>query len=438
MKSSILVFIIVSMASRLWAAEMVLSLPEVLRRGLAYSQEVKQASSQVKEAKESISEARSAIFPQIDGKVNATALQKPTTGVSTVSTSSGIFGSSEQYTAALTLAQPLYTGGLFSATLSRLKTEEEKARQNYFNVKQEQATRLISAFYAVAQAQEQLVSAQENQAILKAYLGVTSRYEKIGRVRSTDRMQASVNLGLSSSEIIQLTSALEQRKEELSILLGEKKPHSIRTEFEPTLPALQPLPLEQVMDAAIKNNPALKSAELEVERSEYLRDIDFASDHPRLDLTGEAGYQSPTRPEWLNDSSKYYSVGLTLKIPLFSGLSTLSKEKVYSERKYQVERVLEITRDGLQTRIQGLLLSLNSTLGQLKIVQDAAKQAREALTLANKGYQSGVVSSSDILNFQRSRYDTDKQLITAQFSYLQNLAALRKEMGIDLEKVYEK
>lgn len=416
--------------------ESALTLPAAIQKGLSFSPEVRQAESVVHENQEKITGARGALFPTVNGKVSATTRQNSTTAA-TVSNSTG-GNSSEVYNAALEFTQPLYTGGSFSSGLNTLKVDEEIARQSYFKTKQDQTERIIIAYYELVKMRQLLRAAEENEGILSSYLGITSRYEKIGRLRSTDRMQASVNHSLSLIDIEQVKTNLSQKLQEMRVLLGVGADVLILPQFEITIPSVNILSEQEALKTALTNNPAARVAELKVERTEYAKEYDLSTDMPSLNLSGAAGYQSPDRPRWFESTSQYYAVGLNLTVPLFSGLTSFSKRRLHNERFYQAVKEAEVLKNSLRATIPNLLSTLRSLYQQLKITQTAATQSREALNTANKGYQSGTVSSSDILNLQRSRYETEKLFIQAQINYLENLVALRKSLGIDLEKAYAK
>ena len=53
-----------------------------------------------------------------------------------------------------------------------------------------------------------------------------------------------------------------------------------------------------------------------------------------------------------------------------------------------------------------------------------------------KEYRQGMVTSTDIVTLQTTRYQAETQFLTAQFSYLKQIVNLRHDLGVDLEKTY--
>jgi len=324
-----------------------------------------------------------------------------------------------------------------TAGLNYYKAAEDLSRQNYFNVKQTVVLNLISAFYVLAQTQELLDAAESNREILKSYLEITTHYEQIGRSRTMDRLQAQVNYSLSLSDVETDVNNAKAAESNLNRLLGESNDRAVRPDFKARINPIAPLTLDQAFDAGLKNNPTIRSAQITLEQVGYSKNLDLAQDMPSLNLVATDGYKSPDTSTLWNASSNYYSIGLNLTVPIFSGFSSFAKRAVYGEQSYQAERDLQTAKDALRNSLQVALSNMKSAQIQLNLAQTSVKEGREALDIANKSYRQGIASSLDVLNLQNTRYNAEKTFINSEFNYLQALLTLRQQMGIDLEKAYE-
>lgn len=190
------------------------------------------------------------------------------------------------------------------------------------------------------------------------------------------------------------------------------------------------------MAAIEENNPEIQIAELERRRQDYNNALDFVTHKPKLRIEGAWGVRSDERPNWFEEESRYYSVGLVLEVPLFSGFASFAKRRVHTELNRQLERSVEITRLALRERLQAAVTALTSEFTRLTVAQTAAQQGREALSLATGAYRQGTASNQDVLNAQQTRYRSEQVLILSQFNYLRSLLSLRRLMGEDLEKTY--
>lgn len=434
MNKKVLVLILLSQST--FAAPMPLGIKDALKKGISYSAELKKAQSQVKGAQAETSENRGALFPTINGVGTFTNEQRSATYTSSSLTSSTSGTNANTYKLGLTLSQPLYSGGLLTNGLSYYKTSEDIATQNYFSVKQETVYNLVSAYYNLVQSQQLLDAANSNKEVQKAYLDIVSRYERIGRARKMDLLNAKVTYTLAQFTQTTVENNYKNATDVLNKLLGDQNDVEYKATFSVVINPLSKITLDTAYQLALKDNPTIKAAQLKLEQVEYSEGIDLSTDMPSLSLVGTGGYQSPDTASVFSSTSQYYSVGLSLTVPLFSGLSSLSKRTQYAEKKYQAEKDLQIAKDTLRTNLESLIHTIDALKTQLELAQASAKEARVALDLANSAYKQGVASSQDVINFQKTRYETEKNFITTQFDYLKNVLQLRQYMGIDLEKAY--
>jgi outer membrane protein len=412
-----------------------ISLNEAIKKAEDYSPDVKQADSAVKQAEDNLDKARSAFFPTINAVGMAQTHQNPST-YSTASVPSLTSYNGDTYQAGLTLSQPLYAGGGLTSGLGLYKSNVDQAKQNLFNIKQTLLLNLMSAYYNLVQSELVLKAAQSNRDILKAYEAITRHYAAIGRARRMDDLQALANYSLSLVDVEQVNNTLKISQATLNRYLGETKDTSVQTNYKVVVNPIGDLNLDQALDAGEKNNPMIMLAKITIEQADYNKGIDLATDMPNAIFSATGGYQAPDVPDLWQSSSQYYTAGITLTVPLFSGLSSISKRKQWGEVKYQAEKALQTARDTLRVTLAGALDNVRSAQTQLDLAVQAVKQADVALDLATKMYREGTAASTDVINLQTTRYNSEKIFITSQFTYLSALLSLRQQMGIDLERAY--
>jgi len=413
----------------------VLPLSGVVRKGLEFSPEIKKAEAEWHSTRSNTDQAERSLFPTLD--FNATATMKDDAARLDGQSSFRQLSSNESYDANIQLVQPLYRGGLILDGIATMRLAEEISRQTWFKTRQEVVEALVSGYYRLAETERRLKVAEDHSEVLKSYADIVARYEKIGRARRMDRLQAVVNLSLVESEKVKLKrdriAASDALKRQLGLSEGGAP---LEGQLQVTVAPSAPVQLEEAMATALKNNPEYLSAELKEQKRGYDNSLEFASDRPTLDLKASVGYLAPDRPEWFKEDSRYYSIGLSLKVPLFSGFSSFAKRSGHKELLKAEAKQVEITRLNLRQSIQAALEDLSSEYVRLNAAETAAAQGREALQLANTAYRQGTASSQDVLNAQRTRYDSERVLIESQFAYLNALLKLRGLMGVDLEKVY--
>lgn len=412
------------------------SLKEVIQKGIENSPVLKKSHAAWKEAQNLVSKSESLLLPNISANAIARTRQDPS-----ILRQSGVaaFSAREEYNAQLIMSQPLYTGGALLNGIGKFRADEEIARQKYLASKQDVILDLISTYFDLAQKESLYLVAKEQTEILANHAKITARHETIGRARTMDRLQAAVNLTVSEGEVAKLDGERVVAANNLRRLLGveiSREPWGAPFPF--TITPIAPLKRDEAYRLAEQNNPEFQAQVLARSQQEYSNALDWVEDLPSLRLEGALGYRSFDRPSWFDESSRYYFVGVNFTVPIFSGLSTLAKRRVHAESLNRVDQEIHEMRLKIQSELDEALQSVELTASRLEDSQRAAKQARQALSLANTGYQRGVATHQDVLTAQNTRYNSEKLLIETQYNYLKSLATLRKLMGVNMEQTYAK
>jgi len=413
-----------------------LTIEGAIKKGLSYSPDIQKAEDNLKAATATLNKAKGAFFPTINAVGAATNKTNSTTSPNSTVPSTVSSANGDTYQAGLTLSQPLYSGGALTGGLGLYKSQEDLARQALFLSKQTLLQSLLSAYYALVQSEMTLEAAQSNRDINKAFVDITNHYARIGRSRKMDELQSQANYSLSLVDTEQNQVLLYTNQANINRYLGDPRTTPVKSSYRVTINPIGNLTLDQALETAGKNNPTILTDVLNVSIVDYNKQVDLSLDMPSLSLAATGGYQAPDVPDMWISSSQYYSVGLNLTVPLFSGLSSISKRSIYENQKYAAEKQLQSDKDNLRVLIETAMNNIKSTQIQLDLAVRSVKEARQALDLANKGYKEGTAAVTDVTANQTTRYNAEKIFITAQFAYLSALLTLRQQMGIDLEKAY--
>ncbi|MAV90398.1 MAG: hypothetical protein CL676_03190 [Bdellovibrionaceae bacterium] len=416
-------------------AERQLGLAQLIQKGLKYSPQIQKAESEMKISKAEFSQTESAIFPTVSAR--ASAKNRKLT-LSSFGQSSGAVRQN-LYEASLEASQPLYVGGAITSGLARAKLGRESAEQSYFIQKQNFLSELISTYLDHSENEEKLRQAQINRDFLANYAKIAKNYASIGRTKSIDRLQAEANLASSESTILEYESNLEISKSKLLKLIGfEDRTQDVSVVTKMELQPIEKMKLKESLEKALAGNPELKKAEIEVRKQKYDNDLDLTTDRPRLTLDGSYGYTSPNREDWFQEDRNNYTVGVSLTVPLFSGLSSLAKKRAHSEKLYQKEKDLALVQDEIRRSIATAIQVLDHDFQRIKSLKTAVELGRKAMDSALKDYRRGLVSSTDVVQIQNNRFQSEVKLVQASVSYMKQVLSLRKDLGIDLESAYLK
>ncbi len=412
-------------------ADPAIALADAIRKGLAFSPEIQKADSEKRAADDGYKIAQSKLFPTVNFKASG-GTQKRSSAFSRT----GIPGSvNETYDARIEAEQVLFQGGVVVAGLSAAKLERDVKVQRVFATKQEYTYKIIDSYLTAAEAQVLLEISKENRQVLKAYADITARYAAIGRSKNIDRLQAEASYNLSEAQVLQSESELERNRQDLLRLLGS--PEATQP-LDTQIPAqsVETGGLDQLYKKALENNPEIKALQLEVESLKYANRVKMSTHRPKLTLNGTYGYGSPDRVDWIEKNSELYSLTLNLTVPLFSGFSSFAESDSYTQILIQKEKDLQIKQIEIQKSLAKALATVKREFSRLKLTQASAASSKRAMDAGIRDYRNGLLSSTDVLNIQRTRFEADRQYTTAQFSYNRQVLSLRRDLGIDLEKAY--
>lgn len=432
------ILIVTSLALNATAQTRELDIKTAVLLGLSNSPEIKQAESRRKEIRSQAWQLKSELFPEISARatserrMNSGAIRtiNPTT---TVNTSQMPFTT---YLAALDLKQPIFTGTALISGWKLSAALKDSAEKEYYAAQQTVVRNLVNAFYDYAAANDYYRAARTNLQTLQSYSQSMARYAKIGRGREMDRLQASVNTSLSD---IDSQNALQRQQESelhLKTLLGVGTSEQISANFNFEVQSIDPITIDQAVDLALKNNPRLILLQRAIREAELQKDVEMATDLPSLFFLASYGTQALERNDLFQANSDFYSYGLSLTIPLFSGFSSVSKRREFREQVYQSERVFEIEKRNLRERIRNALSNVNRLFKHYESLQNVTKSSQRALDLVNGSFRQGTTTPQDVVNFQSSRYKAEQVLIDIQYSYLKSVAELRELLGVDLLRIY--
>lgn len=408
-------------------------LSDLVKKGLSYSPDVRKAEADYKIAKEEFNQAEATIFPTLNLEASATNRKQ-----ALISFGQSGFNRQNLYQANLVLSQPLYVGGAITSGLTAAKLGKELARQKLFSQKQKYLDELISAYYDYSERVESLRQAVINRDFLKNYTKIARQYASIGRTKSIDRLQAEANLASSESSVLEQESEVETSENKLLQIVGEENFENIKEKIltQLSIQPIEPLVLEEALKKALENNPEFKEAELELQRQEYLNDLSLVEDRPRLTLDGSYGYVTQTRDEWFQDDRNSYSVGVNLVIPIFSGFSSLAKRRANAQVKLQKEQDLVLKQEDLKQTLSTAIETLQRDFKRIKHLKTAVELGRKAMDSALRDYRRGLVSSTDVVAIQNNRFQSELELLKVSSSYMKQVLSLRRDLGVELEKVY--
>jgi outer membrane protein len=126
-------------------------------------------------------------------------------------------------------------------------------------------------------------------------------------------------------------------------------------------------------------------------------------------------------------------IGLQLQIPLYQGGAISSRVRQAMLNQQKAKDDLEIARRQTDLETQRAFLNLNSSIAQIKALEQALISSQSQLDSTKLGYEVGVRISVDVLNAQQQLFSAKRDLLQARYNYLVNIIRLKSATGIVAE-----
>ncbi|HEX3720290.1 MAG TPA: efflux transporter outer membrane subunit [Verrucomicrobiae bacterium] len=289
----------------------------------------------------------------------------------------------------------------------------------------------VARNYAEARGyQRRLEIARQNIDAQKQSLAITQNRFTNGVVPDLDVQQASTLLSTTRAEIPTLEIDLHTAIHRLGVLLGQP-PEALMEE----LSAVSPIPIAPVEvpvglpSELLLRRPDVQKAERQLAAATAEIGVATADLFPKFSLTGAAGFQSVSAGDWFAGASKFWSVGPTVQWRIFDAGRIRANIKVQNARQEEALANYEKTVLGSFEDVENALVRYAREQVRRRSLEEAVKSSQESLRVANQLYANGLVNFINVLDAERSMYQTEDELVQSERAVSANLISLYKALG---------
>jgi outer membrane protein len=379
--------------------------------------------------KEGAVQARAALLPQINGEASLT--QNRTTPNHDVSSTSF---TTKNRNYGLSASQTLFNW----TQISNLRSQRELSKAADFTLdsaNDDLITRTSAAYFNVLVGIESLSAAQTNEAAAKKQFDFADKRLEVGLAPITDVHEARAQYDQARANTIIAQNTLADAYQALTELTGQPVTdlRALPADFRPELPAKYAT-VDQLVNEAVAQNPALKSQELKVSAAESSVSAARGGHYPTLSLGATAG-RSASWGDVVGSGSNFSpdqrsnSIGLTLSVPIFSGGATqsgvrqaLAQRDIAQDGYEQQKRALDRnTRNAYQTLVAGI--------SEVEARRLAVVSAQSAYDASQVGLEVGTRTVLDVIQNQRILFSAQLEYANARYTFLQNRLLLGQAVG---------
>ncbi|MDD4955821.1 MAG: TolC family protein [Candidatus Omnitrophica bacterium] len=409
------------------------SVNDAMDTAFSNNKDIKIQEKELNVARANILGAKSEFLPQLSSQAsythNGAVLNVGSSIVNTTKKDLGVVtGYNNDNKIGVSLDQIVYNGGANVANLRQnelnLKVAEQTLRATKLDVEFE--TKRL--YYGLLLAYETLRITQElvDQAELH-YENVKDKFNH-GTASRFDVLQSKVHVAKLLPELVKARNAVKLMKEDLKKIIGVDMKSTIDVNDALTY-KLMPLNEKEFLKEAYLNKPEMILKSLGIDISQW--GIKLARSNGLAQINADLGYyyRSNDVGDMFNNRHSNWSAGVVVRMPIFDGFAT--KAKVDEAKAKYAKAILskENVSDQIQVDIKKACLDLKQAFSIIKSQRASIIEARDALRIAEVGYDNGVDINLDVLDAQVSLGQVQQNLASAIYDYLMAEAYLKRTMG---------
>ena len=403
-----------------------LTLKEAINYALENKADAKKAKLKVENSNYQIQEVRSRALPQItaNGSLNYNPILQTTVIDGAAFGQPGTviqaaFGQKWSSTAGLSLTQALFDQTVFTG-LKAAKSTREFYQINNQLTEEQVIERVANNYYHVyVQRQNLTVIDSTYKNTTKVRDIIKGQYDN-GLAKKIDLDRVSVKISNINTMRQQVLNAVQIQENALKFYMG--MPIETQIEIPQTAFEVSPHSLSEIPNTAIRTEYLLLKKQEQL--LTYQKKAIEASYYPTLSLS--AGYnfigQGPKMPIGAKPADGVYwsdfsSIGLNLKVPIFTGFGTRAKVRQADIDLQTVKEDLNDTKLSLDLAFANAKTQIDNSLITITNQKENAQLAKEVLENTRNNYVQGLASLTDLLDAENALTEAQNNYTSAILEY---------------------
>ena len=403
-----------------------LTLKEAITYALENKADAKKAQLKVENSEYQIQEVRSRALPQISANgsltynpvlqttvIDGNAFGQPGTVIQAA------FGQKWSSTAGVSLTQALFDQSVFTG-LKAAKSTREFYQINNQLTEEQVIERVANNYYQVyVQRQKLIVIDSTYKTTSKVKNIIKGQYDN-GLAKKIDLDRILVKISNINTMRQQVLNAVQIQENALKFYMG--MPIETQIEIPNTAFEVSPQSLSEVPNTANRSEFLLLKKQEEL--LTYQKKSIEAGYYPTLSLS--AGYnfigQGPQMPIGAKPADGVYwsdfsSIGLNLRVPIFTGFGTRAKVRQADINLRSIKEDLDDTKLSLDLAYANAKTQIDNSLITITSQKENAQLAKEVLDNTRNNYVQGLASLTDLLDAENSLTEAQNNYTSAILEY---------------------
>lgn len=328
----------------------------------------------------------------------------------------------------LSLNESVYNGGANIATLEQARLNLKVARETVRSTKLEVEFEAKRLYYGLLLAYENARIAGDLIDRAKVHRDDVKNMLEQGTASKFDYLQSEVQVSKLIPNLVRTRNEVEVITAELKKLLSMPQTENIRIEGRLEYSPVQ-IKEEDLLAEAYRNKPEMILKILGVDLKKWGIEYAKAGWLPQISANAAYTNKSNNIGDMVNARHNNWNIGVTASIAVFDGFSTKAKVDEAKARYAQAGLEKENYADQLAVDIKSACLDMIKSAAIIKSQEDTIVEAKEALRIAEIGYENGVITNLDVLTSQVDLAQVETNLAGGLYDYIMAKAQIDKLTG---------
>ncbi len=395
-------------------------LEKLIRTALEENRDIRLAAARIEEARATVGYNRADMWPVIGYEANLQG------GNWNPVLSSGNTTNHNTYYAAPFLSWEIDFWGKYRSATEAAKANLLATEYGYRSVMISLIAAVTSTYYQLLDFDNQLAISYQTLASRKESTWIVRERFIKGIVPEIDLNQAEIQENIAAAYIPQYERAVAMTEHAMSILLGrmpgtiERGPDLNSQPMPPDIPPGLPSDL-------LARRPDIRYSEQALVAQNAYIGVAQAVRFPSFSLTGLFGAASPELT--FSAASAAWSVSGGILGPVFN--FNKNKRRVEMERQRYQEALMDYDQTVLEAfrEVEDGLISVSTYRAELEAVNKQRTAAQNAATLSRSRYDGGVTSYLEVLDSERTLFNTELNASLTLRELLSSYVNLYKALG---------
>lgn len=366
-------------------------------------------------------EALSALLPQVSADARVTRTHYESGRITSEY-------NGERY--ALNLSQVLYDRSIWQGY--------QRARSLAVQYSADAQMQKNNAGFDLVQRYIEVLAAEDSYSLLQAELNVVKR--NLTRVESlyqrqmaavTDLLEISARYDRLNADLIESKNQIDLAREGLSELVGKEVIQSLKRLSDNVVLAthfdLKDLAYWQSL--AQQESPKLHAREAHLRAQEAGYREAKAGHYPRVTFSLSSQRTNIGFENAQSGTTQSDVAAINLQMPLYAGGGVGARSGAAYESVIISQQEFEATRREVMREVRSAYMNAKSAESRIYATQRALESASKARVAAERSFSFGLVNAIDVLDRSRDEYSAQRDLLSAQYSFVLAYTLLRRWTG---------